>query len=161
MSSQADFTPEEWNILFQAPVFAALYILQSGHYSSVAACGKMMAALLAITETAKPGAETELVKAIRAAIHSGQCPSRFARVPASLSEARWVTLDGCRQAARLLAQRAPDSEASAYIAWLVAIGEAVAAAPDLSVLDGQSRRRANADLARAALERLAEVLRQA
>lgn len=159
MISKADFTADEWNIIFQAPVFAALYIIQSGYYNPAVSYRKMLAGLLAITETATPGTHSDLVKEIRTAIHSGQRPSYPERLPASLIEAQWLALEGCRRAAQLLAQRVPDSEANAYAAWLIAIGEAVAAVPDIppphSYVSGT-----HTNFAQAALENLADILNQ-
>lgn len=158
MTSRSDFTPDEWNLIFQAPAFAALYIAQAGHYHPGVAYQKLMAGILAIIETAEPDTDSALVKAIRAAIVAGQRPYYPESFPADPAEARGMTLEGCRQAARLLAQRVPDSEASTFIAWLVAIGEAVAAVPDEPPWAGPE---AAGGTAETALEELAATLKRA
>lgn len=160
MSTRADFTADEWNTLFQAPAFAVIYIVQAGPYDPVVAYKQMMNGLLAIIETTTPGADTELVTAIQAAVLSGQRPHYPDVLPVDLAESRVQTLESCRKAVQLLAQRVPEHEADAFVAWLIAIGAAVAAVPD------HSRRYSHGPesqirLAQAALEVLADALRRA
>jgi hypothetical protein len=159
MAARADFTSDEWNVIFQAPAFAALYIIQAGSYNPAVAYRKLMVGIMAITETATRGADSELVKAIRAAIDAGQRPYYPETFPIDADEARWQTLNGCWQAARLLGQRVPDGEASAYVEWLIAIGEAVATVPDYVQRDHDLV--APGVPARSALETLAATLKGA
>lgn len=157
MTSAADFTADEWNLILQAPAFAALYIVQSDIYSRPVALQKMMAGIRAIVETASPGARSELVRAVREAIRTGQRPRYPDIFPTNLVEARQLSLEGCRQAALLLSQRAPAGEAAEYARWLVAIGHIVAAVPDDPLPPGHSVEQA-AERARAALQTLASTL---
>lgn len=157
MTTQADFTPDEWNIILRAPAFAALYVVQSDHYSRSVAFQKMMAGIRAILETATPDTSSKLIRAIRASLHAGQRPRYPESFPSDPAATRRLSLAACRQAAVLLTQKVPPSEASAYALWLLAIGEAVAAVPDEPLPGGRNVGLAT-EHARAALEDLAILL---
>lgn len=157
MTTQADFTTEEWNIILQAPAFAALYVLQSGRYSRPVAHQKMAAGIKAIFDPATHGAGGALVCAVRSALQAGQHPANPDAMPADLAEARQLTIEGCRHATILLAQRTSDAESTAYADWLLAIGEAVAAVVDDSPTSGYNVAQV-AEHARLALENLATIL---
>lgn len=156
MTTQADFTPDEWNILLRAPAFAALYVVLSDRYSRPVAYQKMLAGIWAILETAAPHTSSNLIRAVRAALYAGHSsyPDHF---PADEAALRSLSLIACRQAAVLLTQKVPAHEASAYALWLLAIGETVAAVPDTPLPQGHSVARA-AEQARMALEDLALTL---
>lgn len=157
MTTEADFTPDEWNLLLSAPAFAALYIVQSDRHSRLVAYQKMMAGIWAILETAMPDTSSKLIGAVRAALHAGQRPRYPEHFPEDRMAVCRLSLEQCRQAAAILSRRAPDSEAVAYATWLLAIGEAVAAVPDEAFPSGQRITRA-AEHARMALEDLAITL---
>lgn len=157
MTTQDDFTPEEWNVILRAPAFAALYVALSERTSKPAAYQKMVAGIWAIQERAVPDMPSKLVKAIRAALHAGQRPRYPERFPDDLAATRRLSLAACRQAAVLLTQKVPAHEAVAYASWLLAIGRAVAAAPDDALPLGHSNARA-VESARMALEDLAITL---
>lgn len=139
MLTQADYTEDEWNTLLQAPAFAILFIIQADHYSLPARYHKLFIGIKAILETAAPNSSSDLIRAVREAIDEGQRPKYPAAFPHNLAEARQLALEGCGKAARLLAQKAPATEADAYSHWLISIGQLVANTSDEPIWPGQNR----------------------
>ncbi|NTW97177.1 MAG: hypothetical protein HGB28_01335 [Oscillochloris sp.] len=138
MTTQNDYSAEEWNTILQAPGFAVTFIIQSATYSQAVALTKMLTGIEAIVQTAEAEPGCDLVQSVRAAIMSGQRPRYPAYIPANLGEARQVMLRGCRQAVALLAQRAPEDEANAYLGWILEIVRIVAAVPSEPAAPGHS-----------------------
>jgi hypothetical protein len=130
MTCQSDFTADEWELILQAPAFTVLYVIQSENCSRGQAYQKMLAGISAIITPMTSAAGSDLVEAVRSAIEAGQAPSYPKILPHDLAEARQLTTERCRQVVDLLAQRTPDHEATAFLAWLIAIGQVVAAAPE-------------------------------
>ncbi|NTU82169.1 MAG: hypothetical protein HGA45_22790 [Chloroflexales bacterium] len=129
MTSQADFSEWEWNTILQAPGFAVTFIIQAELCSPPVAHQRLLLGISAILKNAWPETSSALVGAVREAFIGGQRPHFPSTFPEDLAEARQITLRGCRQAAALLAQRVPHTEADAFSAWLMAICEIVAAVP--------------------------------
>jgi hypothetical protein len=130
MTCQSDFTADEWELILQAPAFTVLYVIQSENCNRDQAYQKMLAGISAIITPMTSAAGSDLVEAVRSAIETGQAPSYPKILPRDLIEARQLTTERCRQVVDLLAQRTPDHEATAFLAWLIAIGQVVAAAPE-------------------------------
>ena len=128
MSIQTDFTVEEWNTLLQAPGFAVLFIIQADQSRREVAYQKMFAGIKAIITPDKATAHSQLVQGVREAFITGQRPCYPSALPHDVPEARQIALEGCRQAAILLAQRVPDDEAECYNRWLLALATFVGAA---------------------------------
>lgn len=157
MTTQNDYTAEEWNTILQAPGFAVTFIIQSVVCSQPVALQKMLVGITAIVQTAEADPGCDLTEAVRAAILAGQRPHYPPFIPADLREARQVMLRGCKQAAALLSQRAPEDEANAYLGWVFEVARIVAAVPNEPALPGHSAE-ATARQTRAALEALSREL---
>jgi hypothetical protein len=130
MTIQTDCTAKEWNLILQAPTLAGLVIIQADQYSLPIVTRKTFATLGAIMATAQQQAGTELIQAVATAMRAGQAPWWPAEYPRDLAEARQWALGRCRQVAVLLAQKAPEAEAEAFMRWLIAIGQHVALIAD-------------------------------
>jgi hypothetical protein len=130
MACQSDFTAEEWELLLQAPAFTVLYVIQSDEADRSQTYQKMLAGINAIVTPMTSAADSDLVEAVRSAIVAGQAPAFPKVLPRNLSEARQFTRERCRQVVALLAQRVADDEATAFLAWLMAIGQVVATASE-------------------------------
>jgi hypothetical protein len=160
LSISDNYTEEEWNTILRAPALAAIFIIQADVYSPSVAYLKTFAAFTAILETAQQGSSSELVTAVTEALLTGQIPADLTDFPDNLADARRIVLEGCRQAAALLAQRAPHGEADAYNRWLMMIGQHVARVSDYYWLPGQRFRQPD-EKAHTALEALAAALEDA
>lgn len=154
MTTQRDYTAEEWNTLLQAPGFAITFIIQSGICSQPVAHRKMLAGIEAIVQTSVAEPSCTLIHSVQEAIMAGQRPHYSFSMPTNLDEARDMMLAGCRQVVRLLSQRAPEDEANAYLRWIFEIARIVAAVPNDALLADEMSTRQNL----AALEVLAHEL---
>lgn len=157
MTTQADYTADEWVLLLQAPALASLFIIQATPYQPNLVARQFITSLTAIIETAQHWPDTDLIQAVVAAICTGQAPPSPTIRPSSLRVARQQMLRVCRELTALLAQRAPETEAEAFARWLVAIAQQVAL---VSAAPGLAGDRAGAHLVpvRHALDRLAVTL---
>lgn len=129
MTTQADYTADEWSLILQSPALAGLCIIQAAPYHPADVARQLGTTLTAITTTAQDWPDTELIQVVVAAILTGQAPRPSRAQPLTLDAARQWVLEGCRQLSTLLAQRAPAAEAEAFARWLLAIGQCVALVP--------------------------------
>lgn len=125
MTTQTNYTVDEWNLLVQAPALATLFIIQAVPYNRIAVAHKLLATIAVISETAPHGPHTELIHAVVAAIQAGRMPRQPSAYPRDLAEARRWVLAQCRQVGALLEQKAPEAEAKAFTGWLIRIGRRV------------------------------------
>lgn len=129
MTTQTDYTKEEWQTILRAPVMAGMVVMltsQSGPFQMVK---EMFAVGQALAEVEKEGASNELIRSLVTAAKSVksedlQPTEKFETVEA----ARRYALDQLRQTAALVNQKAPAQEAQGFRQWLVSIGPKVAAA---------------------------------
>lgn len=125
MTTQADYTPEEWDLILQAPALVSLWMIQATHYQPTTVARQLGAALAAISEAVPPEPDTELIQTVVVALRAGQAPPWPTVRPHSLEAARAWTVTGCQQLTALLAQRAPAAEAEAFARWLLGIAQQV------------------------------------
>lgn len=156
MTTQADYSADEWNLLLQAPAVAALFVIQAEPYQPRLAIQKLFAALEAITACVPPSSDSELIERVVAAARAGQAPRWPSTYPRNMYIARFWAFDACRQVASLLAQKAPQGEASAFSRWLLGVSLRVALTADSAGEPGAYI--ALAGPARRALEQLAVAL---
>jgi hypothetical protein len=157
MTTQFDYRRHEWNLILGAPSLTALILIQADPCSHRVAYQKVRAVVTAIEETTCQGSASALIRSVTSAVRAGQSPLWPTEYPRDLRDVRHWALDACQQVAALLAQKAPEAEADAYIHWLMRIGQRVAMIPDDDVIqlhdpDGRNARR------RIALEELATAL---
>ena len=129
MTTQTDYTKEEWQAILQAPVMAGMVVMltsQSGPFQMVK---EMFAVGQALAEVEKEGASNELIGALVNAAKSIKSEDlQPAQKFETIEEARRYALDQLRQVAALVNQKAPAQEAQEFRQWLVSIGPKVAEA---------------------------------
>lgn len=126
MTTQPIFTPAEWDLLVGAPALTALVIIHMEQCGPDMARRKLQTALAAMPEPTLQGPGSELVAAVSDAARAGHSPRWPTEYPRELTNVCGWALECCRQAAALLAQKAPEAEAEAFSQWLLAIGRQVA-----------------------------------
>jgi hypothetical protein len=136
MTTQADYTTDEWILMVQAPALASLFIIQEDTYQRIPVARQLIAAIAAISMVAPRGPHTELIQAVAAAVQAGQVPPLPATPPDDLKAARRWVLDQCRHVAAVLVQKAPEAEAVAFTGWLIGIAQRVTLASDTPELRG-------------------------
>jgi hypothetical protein len=133
MASKANFTTEEWVLLLEAPMMAGMAVSAAepsglfGMLKESFATGKLL------VQAKSDAAANELVKAVaddyataegRKAASDGLKAKLGGGQPGDIKA---KALDGLRQAAALVASKAP-ADAAAFKAWLAQIGQSAAEA---------------------------------
>lgn len=126
MTTQTDYTPAEWDLLVGMPALIVRVMLHSEPYSPDAASSWIQPTLAAVTDLESPGLRSDLVESVIGALRDRHESLRGYISCPELMELRLCALDACRRAAGVLAQKAPEAEAEAYSAWLLAIGRQAA-----------------------------------
>jgi hypothetical protein len=147
MTTRADYTPEEWQLLVQAPILTALNVVVAGADGSadgpppravkgwnliatsptgpVSVMLEMLAVWKAILDTAQQPRSNDLISAV--ATEFKEAPGRAARLE-GLKDLTPRSLDVSRRVAVLLDQKASPEEATAYKQWLVDLARCAAEA---------------------------------
>jgi hypothetical protein len=129
MTTQIDYTTEEWQSVLTAPALAGMVVILTGQSGPLQMVKEMLAVSKVLAEVDKHGTSNELIRAIVETTKSAkpdQLPlgQKFGTV----EEARAYALDLVRQVAALVDQKAPAEEAQEFKHWLVSIGQKVAEA---------------------------------
>ena len=129
MTTQADYTTEEWRAIFLAPAMVGLVVILTGQSGPFQMVKEMFAVSKAIADAGKESASNELISALVAATKSVK-PEEMQPAPKfdTIEEARAYALDQVRQVAALVDQKAPAQEAQEFKQWLASIGQKVAEA---------------------------------
>lgn len=129
MTTQADYTTEEWRAIFLAPAMVGLVVILTGQSGPFQMAQEMFAVSKAIADAEKESASNELISALVAATKSVK-PKEMQPAPKfdTIEEARAYALDQVRQVAALVDQKAPVQEAQEFKQWLASIGQKVAEA---------------------------------
>lgn len=130
MTTKANFTPEEWNLLRRAPMMAGLVVVAASPSGPVGILQETFAVgkVLAEAKSQSPG---ELISSIVADLTTDE--GRKAARPADLvgkspEQIKSSALDSLRQVGTLLDQKARPEESQAVKRWLQDAGKRVSEA---------------------------------
>lgn len=130
MTSKADYTPEEWQLLLDVPPVVGTAVMVAGR--SGLGSLKEAFAIASATLNAKHGYEdNELIQALIAGRVKDGDRAEVERIGSVYrgkqpGEIRDIAIDKCRQATELLTTKSNDAEASGYKHWTISVGEEVA-----------------------------------
>lgn len=129
MTTKTDYTSEEWNILLQAPVNAATYVM-TADMSVMGALKEMKALGKALKKPSAPAAAQELVDALVADMEEKTKNKESVDAPEiqDNQQARQIVLGGLEQAANLLDAKCGPDEAAGFKQWLRDVAQTVAEA---------------------------------
>jgi hypothetical protein len=129
MTTQADYTTEEWKSILQAPAMAGMVVMLTGQSGPFQMVKEMFAVSKALVDAEKQGTSNELIGALVTAAKSVK-PEDMQPVQRfnTIEEARAYALDRVRQVAALVDQKAPVQEAQEFKQWLASLGQKVAEA---------------------------------
>lgn len=130
MANKANFTPDEWKILSQAPAMAGLVVVAASPSGPLGVIQESMAVGKILADTKTHAASSELVNALVAdlATPEGRQAMQLTELRGKSPEQIKIhALDACTKAAMLLDQKAP-AESPAFKRWLQTIGQKVAEA---------------------------------
>lgn len=118
MTTQTDYTSEEWQTLNTAPFAAGMLITVSDMSGPIGMFQEAGAVTKAIIETGTQSA-SDVVKRIAEAIEETRKPE-LPDLPKGRDEARAALIDICRRAVEIVNQKAP-AETEALRTWLMTI----------------------------------------
>ena len=125
MSTQADYSPEEWEILVNAPVMAGTLVIISA--PAVFGSIKESAAMVKKINQVTTSTSNELIKALGEAIRAGH---KFDKSQVPKEDSVQATMNTlvkmCHKAALIVKEKSPDEEA-AFNQYLVEVAKTTAA----------------------------------
>ena len=126
MSTKADYTKEEWELLLKAPLMAAMAVVAASPSGPIGVVQEMFAVGKGLLAGAE-GTTNPLIAAVVADVKAGTRPSMPAERPHDLAQAKAQALGACREVAALLARKAP-AEAEGVTRWLLGTAQRAAEA---------------------------------
>jgi hypothetical protein len=128
MTTKADFTSEEWNLLRRAPMMAGLVVVAASPSGPLGALRESLAFGTMVRDARSQEPSNELIGVLVADLATG---GRIAVEPWEITgktpdQVRSYALDMCRKAAALLDRKARPEESRAFKGWLHTVGQKVA-----------------------------------
>ena len=155
MSSQADYSPEEWETIVNAPVMAGTLVIISD--PAVFGSIKESAAMVKKINEAATTTSTEIIRAVGEAIRAGHKFDKSQMPKEDSVQATMNTLvKKCHQAALIVKEKSPEEE-EPFNQYLVEIAKTTAASSKEGGFLGIGAVRVS-DAERAAVDQLAEAL---
>jgi hypothetical protein len=128
VTTKADYTAEEWELLLRAPFMASMAVVAASPSGPIGVVKEMFAVGRVLAEGGTEGSTNELISALVSDLKAGQHPASPTESGSSIEEAKDLALKACREVAALLARKAPAAEAEAFKRWLLTAAQQVAAA---------------------------------
>jgi hypothetical protein len=119
LTSQTDFTEEEWVRLYRAPLVAGLGVTLADPGGPIELSKEGMAAMrTAVTPTESQGLVSDLSSGLKATLEARVNPIADLKPEAGV-DPRAMILDELKEANRIVSEKATPEEVSAYRAWLM------------------------------------------
>lgn len=142
MTSQFDFTNNEWNDIAVLPVLVGFAVAKANHSGIVGNFREIRTLMTTIAAEAPDTAARALIEAASTLDVKDKIDEFEAHDPDLLAD---VAVSACEQMSRVLDDRADPPEAAAYKAWVLDVGRQVAnaakesgvrvSAPEAALLD--------------------------
>jgi hypothetical protein len=128
MTTKADYTADEWNLLMNAPGMAAMAVVAASPSGPIGVIKEMFAVGKGFQEAGGQGATNALISALVADVKAGSRPTLPAERPQGMQEVKDHALRALRDVSALLARKASPAEAEEFKRWLVAMARRAAEA---------------------------------
>lgn len=120
MTTQADFTEDEWVKLYRAPLIAGVGVTLADPGGPIEITKEGIAAMKsAMTPTGDHGLVADLSEGLKVALEARENPVAGLKAQAG-GDPRETILEELRDANRIVGEKATPEEASAYRAWVLA-----------------------------------------
>lgn len=126
MSTKADYTKEEWDLIVKSPVMASMAVIAASPSGPIGVLKEMFAVGKGLWAGAE-GTTNPLIGAVVADLKAGARPAMPTERPRDLAQAKAQALGACREVAALLGRKAP-GEAEGFKRWLLGSAQGVAEA---------------------------------
>jgi len=127
VTTKADYTAEEWELLMRAPFMAAMAIVAASPSGPIGVIKEMFAVGRGLVEGGE-GETNALINALVSEVKAGDRPSAATESVQSTEEAKALALNACREVSALLARKAPAAEAEGFKRWLLTTAQRTAEA---------------------------------
>jgi hypothetical protein len=132
MTTKADYTPEEWQAIMQAPMQAAIVVMLASPSGPIGVIQETVAVSRMLAATMQTPGSNALLNAMAAELKDEE-GRKIAAPPrpeagADLAVYKANALEGVKRAAAIVSAKAPADEAAGFRAWLVQAASAVAQA---------------------------------
>jgi hypothetical protein len=128
VTTKADYTAEEWELLLRAPMIVGMAVVAASPSGPIGVI-KEMGAIARIMRDARPGDDTNpLISALMADVNAGHRPGGLLPPGQQLEELKAHALQTGREVGTLLARKASAPEAAGFKRWLVTVAHGVAEA---------------------------------
>jgi hypothetical protein len=121
MSTQTDFTPEEWKLIATAPIMAGTIATLSDMSGPVGFVKEALAVARAAAGSAQADS-SELIRSVADSLKSQQAKPEMTSSVKSGFEARTALIGACRRAVDTISRKSP-AEAAEYARWLVSLAK--------------------------------------
>jgi hypothetical protein len=129
MTTKADYSAEEWELLRKAPLIMAAAVIVSDLSGSVGVAREFLSMAQAVEETGERPEPNELIASIVADLQTPQGDhAEETEDITDISKARAKTLAETREIAALLARKSPPAEAEGFKRWMLSIADRVSKA---------------------------------
>ena len=126
MSTKADYTKEEWDLIVKSPVMAAMAVIAASPSGPIGVIKEMFAVGKGLWAGAE-GTTNPLIGALIADLKAGARPAMPTERPHDLAQTKTQAVAACREVAALLDRKAP-AEADDFKRWLLRSAQGVAEA---------------------------------
>lgn len=123
MTTEANYTPEEWNTLLQAPVMAGMLVILAGKTGPFQAIKEMFAISKGIASVDKDGTSNELIRSLVASVkaHKEIGKDETMPRPGDVEAARSMAVTHLQKVNDVLAAKSTTDEAQGFKQWLVSL----------------------------------------
>jgi hypothetical protein len=128
VTTKADYTAEEWELLTRAPAMVGMAIVAASPSGPVGVVKEMAAIGRALGEASQLDETNTLISAIVADFKAGHRPAGLTEQVQNVEEIKASALQTCRDVVTLLTRKAPAPEAEGFKRWLMTAAQRVAEA---------------------------------
>jgi hypothetical protein len=111
MTTKADYTAEEWELLTRGPFMAAMAVVAASPSGPIGVIKELSAVGKALQEASQSGETNALINALVSNVKAGYRPSGTVEPGQRPEEIKDLALKTCQEVAALLAHKAPAPEA--------------------------------------------------
>jgi hypothetical protein len=128
MTTKADYTAEEWELLTRGPFVAAMAVVAASPSGPIGVIKELSAVGRVLQEASQSGETNALINALVSDVKAGYRPSGTTEQGQQPEEIKDLALKTCQEVVALLARKAPAPEAEGFKRWLLMAAQQAAEA---------------------------------
>jgi hypothetical protein len=128
MTTKADYTAEEWELLTRGPFMAAMAVVAASPSGPIGVIKELSAIGKVLQEASQSGETNALINALVSDVKAGYRPSGTAEQVQRPEEIKDLALKTCQEVVALLGRKAPAPEVEGFKRWLLTAAQQAAEA---------------------------------